>query len=301
MHIRRIFWGLLLLTQFACHAPNDDTSAGAEIAATINGRKWEAENNSPLTTPKAFVKNGWLVISTDLSCGVRLVLDGYTPGTYQTGRNHFAYGLAQSADCQTLYYANHKNDDTGAIILTEVNWQDSTVSGTFSFRAYNADKKETIEVKDGIFTKVPLTWLDKVPNQPERLRVEKNGRVIAMAAGKVENGGAFYRVSAVDEEGHVVSIRIPNNADVLAGRDFKAGVDFNAPLVATSYAAFKYTFEKAPFESYSKGDDQSYLTVDQFETLLPGAVKFHFGGTWSNTTDPNAKIVVKGSFEGDLQ
>lgn len=301
MRLQHVFFGLVLLSQISCNdKQKEDETPQTAMSASIGTHTWTSQNN-PLLTPKAFVKNGWLVISPDLDCGVRLVLDGFAPGIYKTGRNHFAYGLAQSADCSTLYYANHKDDDTGEIILTEVNTQDSTVSGTFSFRAYNTAKNEAIEVKNGQFTKVPFTWLDKGINLPERLTFEKNGRVIAMAGGKVQNGGAMYNIATVDEEGHVVVIRIPNNADLLDNHSFKAGGDFNSPLIQTVYAGFKYAFEKAPIEAYSVADGTSSLTVEHLDRNLPGALKFRFEGNLSNSTDPKAKIQVKGFFEGDLQ
>ena len=89
MRLQHLFFGLLLLSQTSCNDKQKvDDLPQAEMSATIGTRTWTAQNN-PLLTPKAFVKNGWFVISTDLDCCAKLVLDGIKPGVYQTGRNHF--------------------------------------------------------------------------------------------------------------------------------------------------------------------------------------------------------------------
>jgi len=135
----------------------------------------------PVVEPKlkAQIKNGWLIISgSPLGYDMELHVPNIDTGTYQVGRNHFAYARYRFAD--DVFHSNVFDDDTGEIVITEINLVDSTVSGYFSFRGSAFYTNNTLDIRNGVFEYIPLNNLDVAPNKPELLTLEKDGRIIAL-------------------------------------------------------------------------------------------------------------------------
>ncbi len=175
-----------------CRKTQETPVKTAKMTADFNNGHFSVE-----TDLKAQIKNGWLIISwTTFSSDLNLYVPNIDTGTYRVGRNHFAYAYYRYADYQ--HHSNVLYDDTGEIVITEINWVDSTVSGHFSFKGSTLYTNSTMDIRNGVFENIPLTNLDAVPNKPELLTLEKDGRIIALP-GILRIRDSSFVVGTTDE------------------------------------------------------------------------------------------------------
>lgn len=91
--------------------------------------------------------------------GVSVSLDGVTEGTYTNNNMAYFPGNVQTAYWNVNTQTFLKN---GAIVITEVDNENNTVSGTFSFTGYSANPNmnpASMVFTNGIFENVPVTNL----------------------------------------------------------------------------------------------------------------------------------------------
>ena len=115
------------------------------------------------STAQAYISGGSITLSAIKPNGesFAMILDGTATGTYPANANLIGY--SPSFDDYS-YAGNHPTDEnanTGSIIVTSINTENQTISGTFSFTGYWTDyTDDTIapkEFSNGVFTNIPYT------------------------------------------------------------------------------------------------------------------------------------------------
>ncbi|MDY0089488.1 MAG: DUF6252 family protein [Flavobacteriaceae bacterium] len=116
------------------------------------------------TATIALVTGGSITVSGMKSDGsnVTFLLNGITTGTYPANdseNNFISYQPAGSAGYAYIsWHPTDENANTGAVVVTSVNAQNQTISGTFNFTGYWSNDDEQIApivFTNGVFTNIP--------------------------------------------------------------------------------------------------------------------------------------------------
>lgn len=263
----------------------------AKMTADVGNRHFSVVE----TDVKAQIKNGWLIISgAPFGYDMELHVPNIDIGTYQVGRNNFAYAYYRFADVEV--HSNVFDDDTGEIVITEINLVDSTVSDHFSFKGSGFYSHNTLDIRNGVFEYVPLTNLDAVPNKPELLTLEKEGRIIALPGIFRKNDSSF----------------VAGTADPLNKRKFDFWVTvplYPSPLGTVQVVGHPFNYTDGPsvyYENYPEEEvgytialPGSTITVTEFDSVA-NSIRFSFDVTLYRGEPLNNRH-FKGHFEGDFK
>lgn len=136
--------------------PTDPTEG--EFKATIDGSQYTA------STTLVYITGGSIQISAVRASGDNFVLylDGTTAGTYNALDNLLVYSPAGSEYGWWAFNPDDDTQNTGSVIVTEIDTVNQTISGTFSFTGYWSDLEDTSppgpkQITNGVFTDLPYT------------------------------------------------------------------------------------------------------------------------------------------------
>ncbi|MCF1423005.1 DUF6252 family protein [Mangrovimonas futianensis] len=221
-------------------------------------------------------------ISGDEAFAVALM--GNSEGTYQLGLldlnnpttfpNLVSYMATQNpaqADSQTWDSANPTNlmISAGEVVITNIDYQNNTISGTFSFTGYNVNASpNSIEFTNGSFTNV--SFEDELPNNNP-------------------NGNEFYaEIDGVEFEEDVV------NVDASSG--FSIGISGTTNALETISVSLPsdITVGSYPFSMETQGISP-FLYVQYYDFNDPSNMPF-IEGTIQVTTHDLATGHLVGSF-----
>lgn len=137
--------------------PNNPGTGTASFKADFNNQTFVATNYL------AYVSGGSIIVTGFKSSGENFsfVAGGTTPGTYPANsmNNLIVYQPAGTEYGYSGHHPTNDNANTGSIVVTNVNTQNQTVSGTFAFTGYWTDfddtTKQPITFTNGVFTNIP--------------------------------------------------------------------------------------------------------------------------------------------------
>lgn len=162
---RRLRAPALLLVCVLAAACGSDSPTGAErdpfVSARVNGAAWRANYQVDLAVADLMQQGSILEVvglqvnqdgSTQQVSVAILDYDGpgtYTLGTPATGAVGYYVTRASRTAEPVMYDTGAQH--TGAITIAEMDTEERQVSGTFSFRALQANGTDVVEVADGEF------------------------------------------------------------------------------------------------------------------------------------------------------
>lgn len=151
---------------------------------------------------QAKYEQGMLVIVGAKSSAevVSVGVSGTAEGTYNENTMNYLPG----ADAQTGYM--NINPDTfaknGTVTITEIDYENNTISGTFSFTAYSvnpATNPASIVFTNGSFENVPVTGLPEPGTVPEKyMRAKVDGQLVNFGTLLTMGEGDFWTLSGTD-------------------------------------------------------------------------------------------------------
>ena len=121
------------------------------MTAKINGTDWEAVAAGALIQVNRIGISG---LAADGSVIV-LSLEDNGAGVYELTENSLSAGAYTLGDNSNAFTSN-SNMEGGTVEITELNWQDSTMSGTFSFTGARAIPAGEVNIEVGQFTNIPV-------------------------------------------------------------------------------------------------------------------------------------------------
>lgn len=142
---------------------NDDDNGGNNnnnqpiFKVDFNNQTFTATNYVALVTGGSITVSGMRPNGSN----VTFLVNGITPGTYpanDSDNNFISYQPAGTGYAYVGWHPTDENANTGSVVITSVNAQSQTISGTFHFTGYWSNDEESIEpieFTNGVFTNIP--------------------------------------------------------------------------------------------------------------------------------------------------
>ena len=133
---------------------NNDTPA---ITALVDGVQWTAVSS----TMSASMAGG-LINITGISSDnqvITITLDADKAGTYllSAGQSHVMAYTQNNSASEPAFTSNAIENNIGKVVITEIDTDASTISGTFTGPVLRSADNKQVEITDGVFTNVTLT------------------------------------------------------------------------------------------------------------------------------------------------
>ncbi|MHA3788796.1 DUF6252 family protein [Flavobacterium hauense] len=154
------------------------------------------------TSAVAKYEQGMLIIAGAKTSGevVSVGVSGTTEGTYNNNTMNYIPGV----NAQTGYM--NINPETflknGTVVITDVDYENNTVSGTFSFKGYSvnpATNPASIEFTNGTFQNVPATGLPQPGTVSEKyMRAKIDGELVNFGMVVTAGEGDFWVLTGTD-------------------------------------------------------------------------------------------------------
>ncbi|MFK5854479.1 MAG: DUF6252 family protein [Bacteroidota bacterium] len=137
----------------SCKKDDDPIAENAKVTASIDGVEWNG-----ITTQASNSTMNVLNISGVSESGAAIsitIVNGLEEGTYILNKTSFSVGTYTEGS--EGYTTNGSSDVGGEVIITEVNYTDKTISGTFSFDVYGLSTHNIKSITNGVINKVTFT------------------------------------------------------------------------------------------------------------------------------------------------
>lgn len=123
------------------------------MTAKVDGNDWSTQNASALIQVNRIgisgvEANGSVII---------LSLEDMGEGNYELTQNGLSAGAyTEDSNGNSNAFASNASEEVGFVNITELNWQDSTISGTFAFTGARALPAGEVKIEEGKFEKLPV-------------------------------------------------------------------------------------------------------------------------------------------------
>lgn len=130
---------------------------GKKMAAYIDGKTWDTNVRATVLQNGVFVITG-----TSILDGILVItINGENPGTYNFSATSLQLSCLATYTPSALNPADTYASTSGKVILTKVDTQNKTISGTFEFTVVNATL-DFKSIKSGVFN--DISYEIKLPN-----------------------------------------------------------------------------------------------------------------------------------------
>ena len=140
------------------------------MRADVDGQEWNA------TAAGALIQFGKIGITGQANDGTLIILsiEGNGLGNYDLTRESISAGIYNLNDATNIFTSN-ASDENGVVTITEINSQDSTISGTFSFVGARAIPAGEATIEVGEFNRITLTSNSTTTDEFNGLEVKIDG------------------------------------------------------------------------------------------------------------------------------
>ena len=155
--------GLLAFAALACHkftSIENGRGQAADMVATIDSLSWQAADSAISAT----VAQGFVTISGISADGqeISITLNDTVVGLYVLNQTSPSLAIYANLDSVGGYaYSTNQGADTsqagGTVLVTNIDWVDRTISGTFDFKVYRNSDGSQKDITAGVFYNVPFT------------------------------------------------------------------------------------------------------------------------------------------------
>lgn len=142
---------ILTLFIFEGCKKDSNTVVNSKMTATIDDEKWSSITTSAtdgvaLSIRGVSESGDYILIS---------IFDGLDEGTYILDQYSFSVGVYEEGGAG--YTTNATSSGGGKVIVTDVDYTDHTISGTFSFDVVGLGTGDIKSINDGVFTEIQYT------------------------------------------------------------------------------------------------------------------------------------------------
>jgi len=142
------------------------------MTAKVDGQNWAAESAGVLIQVNRIGISG---LAADGSVMI-LSLEDNGEGIYELTDNSLSAGAYSSGDGSDAFTSN-TSAEGGGVEITELNWQDSTMSGTFFFTGARSIPAGEIKIEVGEFNKIPVRTELVSVNEFNKIAVQVDGNL----------------------------------------------------------------------------------------------------------------------------
>ncbi len=123
------------------------------MTAKVDGQDWSSETAGALIQVNRIGISG---VAADGSV-IILSLEDMGEGNYELTRQSSSAGAyGEDTNGTSNAFASNTSEDEGFVNISELNWQDSTISGTFAFTGARALPAGEVEITEGVFERLPV-------------------------------------------------------------------------------------------------------------------------------------------------
>jgi hypothetical protein len=256
---------------------NNNNGGPALFEVEIDGELFTA------TAAQATIVNGGIALTGAKSNGeaVGFVTTDVEVGTYENAMQFYI-------DSEEMQYMNvdpETVEHTGSVIITEIDTENHTISGTFSFSGWANLQGEPKEFTNGVFENIPYTGdIDPTPVGDEYFKAKIDGDLTSFGMiNAMELGDQLALVGA--NAGGSIDIRVP--ADIATGT-YELNDEFENELHATYLSL-------GEMNGYS-AIDGSLTIITHNDNVIKGT--FEFVG---EDMDGNVIEITDGEFNIELE
>jgi hypothetical protein len=219
-------YALLLLT--ACQKEVPDIVRGSAVTgnfrAKINGNQWIANASA-----SASINSGVINIS---GVGnhklVNITLLGAATGTYSLNDTSLNMAVYIDSSSSTIPYTTQGPAIIagGQVIVTSIDNNAKTISGTFSFKTFRAADSSKAEFTEGIFQNLKFTSPNLPPATADTLTVKIDSTNFTATNISAVSTGGILTVAGIGAGSKIVSLQMP--VSITPGSYPIPGATFNA-------------------------------------------------------------------------
>lgn len=216
MNVKGIFFKVIILCCaviiFGCDDDDDDMEPDTRMTAVVDGEGWEAQGFT------ATIMNEMINVTGLSSDGeaITITISSEQEGTYQLTETSDAVA-SYTPNASAVAFTTNSNEDTeGEVVVEEIDYQDSTITGTFTFSAYRPSDQEWVEVMDGEFVNVNFT--SSVPSGPDDgdMSLDIDGETWIPPNVLAQSTPGFLVITGISDDGNR-SFQITVNEGISAG------------------------------------------------------------------------------------
>lgn len=285
---------------YSCSTENDlsdfEAAAQGELIATVNGRGFKA------TMQTATLFNGiFNITAMNISTGevLMITLSDAAESTFDLGLEGTQNGAVFTLNNETSYTTIHP-DGSGEITISELNLENETASGTFSFKGVMESfdgNKETIEITNGAFNKIPM--IVEIPG-------DGSSTLTAKIDGSTPNFDSVHGTSMSYDGSPAVMINALSNStyqniSLRFPKDVTPGsFELSDGISAQYQAVYTPDMGGSPNNYYSNSGTLTITSNNTSTGVIEGT--FDFVGISSDPDDPvMTHNVTEGNFSVKLQ
>lgn len=176
--------------------------------ADFNGSTWIAKET------QAIISGNFIEITAINSKGENfgILIEGSTAGTYAANVNIVAYSPAGTEYGYLGINDNNPTENTGSVIITSINKEAKTISGTFHFKGYWSDSdtpRPAIRFTNGVFKDIPYITQEETADVFTAKVGSVNFVPTDILAAEIGIGtNDFIAIGAKDANSNVISVSI---------------------------------------------------------------------------------------------
>jgi hypothetical protein len=221
---------------------NNNNNGQPSLTATFNNQNFTATGFQALKTGGAIIIQGFRSNGSNFT----FALSGTTTGTYLANDiNHMIY--YQPAGTDFVYWGYHPSDasaNTGAVVITNIDTVNKTISGTFQFTGFwsnTDDNLPSISFTNGVFNNIPYTE-DAMGDDEFTATVNgQNFETNFISTGEIGTGSqSFIFVSGIDVNGNVINV---NMKSILGPGTYSITTNIGSDDVQLAYQIPSQDFE----------------------------------------------------------
>lgn len=188
-----------------------DTGSGVgsgTFKADFSGKTWAAKE------VQAVISGNFIEITAINSKGENfgILIEGSTAGTYAANVNIVAYSPAGTEYGYLGINDNNPTENTGSVIITSINKEAKTISGTFHFKGYWSDSdspRTAIQFTNGVFKDIPYITQEETADVFTAKVGSANFVPTDILAAEIGIGtNDFIAIGAKDANSNVISVSI---------------------------------------------------------------------------------------------
>ena len=178
--------------------------------ADFSGQTWTAKET------QAIISGNFIEISAIDSKGnsFGFLIEGNAAGTYAANVNIVAYTPAGTEYGYWAINDDNPTENTGSVIITSINTQTKTISGTFQFKGYWSDSdapKAAIQFTKGVFTDIPYITQEETADVFTAKVGSTNFVATDILTAEINN---FITIGALDANQNNLSIAIKSSLGI---------------------------------------------------------------------------------------
>lgn len=240
------FLFLILVTFFSCS--KDENSTSGILTSEVDGVAWKSEiSTTTVIIDKASKRIAITGVAADGSI-IAITLADTIVKAYDLKQGGSSVGSYSVSNGSLAFASNQGSDSEAKVVITEINKIDSTISGTFTYTAFQLSTGKKIEVRNGKIDRVKFVY-EVIINNNNSFKCKINGSTFTSTSTltSFNIGGNDLIVISGTKGGSTPSVGLYLDKNIAVGTH-----DLGNPLFDTNAAQYNIDFSTFLFATTGK-------------------------------------------------